>query len=162
MALVTTESLKADLETFEITCEDESVLDKMVELCICSRTQAEQMLNEWVAYSTTKGGLELTLENLEHFDHEFLNKRDKSRSSSRKDDSYNQTRDVHLLDLIKAKEEVENLLDSYSTPGKPSQKRALSTPEHPQSKRTTALLTSPGLLLSPANFSPRYYSATHT
>ncbi|KAK5600426.1 hypothetical protein CRENBAI_021723 [Crenichthys baileyi] len=155
MALVTTENLKAELETFEITCEDESVLDKMVELCICSRTQAEQMLNEWVAYSATKGGLELTLDNLENFDHEFLNKRNKSKSSSRKDDSYNRTRDIHSLqDLIKAEEEEDNLLDSYSTPGKGSQKRALSTPEHPQSKRTTALLTSPGLLLSPANFSP--------
>ncbi|MEQ2246295.1 hypothetical protein ILYODFUR_036945, partial [Ilyodon furcidens] len=156
MALVvTTESLKAELETFEITCEDESILDKMVELCICSRTQADQMLNEWVAYSTTKDGLELTLENLEHFDHEFLNKRNKSRSNSRRDESYNLTRDLHSLqDLIKAEEEEENLLDSYSTPGKLSQKRALSTPENPQSKRTTALLTSPGLLLSPANFSP--------
>lgn len=37
-----------------------------------------------------------------------------------------------------------------------SQKRALTTPEHPQSKRSTALLASPGLLLSPASFSPRY------
>lgn len=37
-----------------------------------------------------------------------------------------------------------------------SQKRALTTPEHPQSKRSAALLASPGLLLSPASFSPRY------
>lgn len=155
MALVTTESLKAELETFEITCEDESVLDKMVELCICSRKQAEQMLNEWVAYSTTKDGLKLTLENLEHFEHELLNKNKKSKSSSRKDDSYNRTRDIHSLqELIKAEEEEESLLDAYSTPGKGSQKRVLSTPEHPQSKRSAALLTSPGLLLSPANFSP--------
>ncbi|XP_015240127.1 PREDICTED: DNA polymerase alpha subunit B [Cyprinodon variegatus] len=155
MALVTTESLKAELETFEITCEDDSVLDKMVELCICSRTQAEQMLFEWVAYSTTKDGLKLTLDNLEHFEHEFLNKRNKSKSSSRKDDSYSRPIDINSLqDIIKEEEEEENLLDSYSTPGKGSQKRALSTPEHPQSKRSSALLTSPGLLLSPANFSP--------
>lgn len=37
-----------------------------------------------------------------------------------------------------------------------SQKRALTTPEHPQSKRSAAILASPGLLLSPASFSPRY------
>ncbi|XP_038142556.1 DNA polymerase alpha subunit B [Cyprinodon tularosa] len=155
MALVTTESLKAELETFEITCEDDCVLDKMVELCICSRTQAEQMLFEWVAYSTTKDGLKLTLDNLEHFEHEFLNKRNKSKSSSRKDDSYSRPIDINSLqDIIKEEEEEENLLDSYSTPGKGSQKRALSTPEHPQPKRSSALLTSPGLLLSPANFSP--------
>ncbi|XP_043982875.1 DNA polymerase alpha subunit B isoform X1 [Gambusia affinis] len=155
MALVTTDNLKAELETFEITCKDDSVLDKMVELCICNRIDTEQMLFEWLAYSTTKDGLELTLNNLEHFEHEFLNKKSKSKPSSWKDESYNRTRDIHSLEeLIKAEEEEEDLLDSYSTPGKSSQKRVLSTPEHPQSKRTTALLTSPGLLLSPANFSP--------
>lgn len=37
-----------------------------------------------------------------------------------------------------------------------SQKRALNTPENPHSKRSVALLVSPGLLLSPASFSPRY------
>lgn len=85
---------------------------------------------------------------------------------------------------IKAEEEEEDLLDAYATPGKvrhilylvnegttslcwlcsthallcpqSSQKRALTTPEHPQSKRSAALLASPGLLLSPASFSPRY------
>uniref|UniRef100_A0A671QU50 DNA polymerase alpha subunit B n=1 Tax=Sinocyclocheilus anshuiensis TaxID=1608454 RepID=A0A671QU50_9TELE len=35
-----------------------------------------------------------------------------------------------------------------------SQKRALTTPEHPQSKRGVARLPSPSLLLSPASFSP--------
>ncbi|KAM4733217.1 DNA polymerase alpha subunit B [Anableps anableps] len=152
MALVSTDSFKTELRTFEITCEDESVLDKLVELCFCNRTSADQMVCEWVAYSATKGGLDLTLENLEHFEHESLNKKNKSKSSSRKEESYNRTMDIHSLqDLIKAEEEEENLLDSYSTPGK---KRALSTPEHPQSKRASSLLTSPGLLLSPANFSP--------
>uniref|UniRef100_A0A671QTW9 DNA polymerase alpha subunit B n=1 Tax=Sinocyclocheilus anshuiensis TaxID=1608454 RepID=A0A671QTW9_9TELE len=46
------------------------------------------------------------------------------------------------------------MLDSYSTPAKGSQKRALTTPEHPQSKRGVARLPSPSLLLSPASFSP--------
>lgn len=46
------------------------------------------------------------------------------------------------------------MLDSYSTPAKGSQKRVLTTPEQPQSKRSAALLASPGLLLSPASFSP--------
>uniref|UniRef100_A0A8C5GTY1 DNA polymerase alpha subunit B n=1 Tax=Gouania willdenowi TaxID=441366 RepID=A0A8C5GTY1_GOUWI len=55
---------------------------------------------------------------------------------------------------IKAEEEEENLLDSYSSPPKGSQKRALTTPEHPQSKRSAALMSSPSLLLSPSSFSP--------
>uniref|UniRef100_A0A3Q2NSA9 DNA polymerase alpha subunit B n=1 Tax=Fundulus heteroclitus TaxID=8078 RepID=A0A3Q2NSA9_FUNHE len=155
MASVTAASLKQELETFEVTCEDDSALDKMVELCICNRTQTDDMVNEWVAYIATKGGLKLTLDNLERFEHEHLNKRNKSKSSFKRDDGYNRPRDIHTLqDIIKAEEEEENLLDTYVTPAKGSQKRALSTPEHPQSKRTLALLTSPGLLLSPTNFSP--------
>ncbi|KAF3693966.1 DNA polymerase alpha subunit B DNA polymerase alpha 70 kDa subunit [Channa argus] len=78
----------------------------VVEQCICNRMQADEMVGEWVAYSTTKDGLKLTIDTLEKFEHEV------------------------------------------------SQKRALTTPEHPHSKRSALLKTSPGLLLSPASFSP--------
>lgn len=154
MAAVRAEELRAELDMFDIPCEDDSVLDKMVEQCICNRIQSDEMVLEWVAYSTTKNGLKLTLDTLESFEHEVLNKKIKSKQSFKKEE-VNRTRDVNSLqDLIKAEEEEENLLDSYSTPGKGSQKRALTTPEHPQSKRSAALLASPGLLLSPASFSP--------
>uniref|UniRef100_A0A8C2X273 DNA polymerase alpha subunit B n=1 Tax=Cyclopterus lumpus TaxID=8103 RepID=A0A8C2X273_CYCLU len=133
MALVTGESLKAELGTFDIPYQDDSVLDKMVAQCICNRIQAVEMVHEWVAYSTTKNGVLLTTDTLDHFDHEVP---------------------ALLIPLIEAEEEEENLLDAYSTPAKGSQKRALTTPEHPHSKRSAALLSSPGLLLSPARFSP--------
>lgn len=141
---------------FDIDCQGDSVLDKMVEQCIINRIQADEIVLEWVAYSTTKNGLKLTMESLEQFEHEILNKKGKSKQSSRRDDTM-RTRDIHSIqELIKAEEEEENLLDSYSTPakGQRSQKRALTTPEQPQSKRSAALLASPGLLLSPASFSP--------
>ncbi|KAF7667628.1 hypothetical protein LDENG_00054650 [Lucifuga dentata] len=155
MALVTAESLSSELEMFDIACRDDSVLDKMVEQCICSRIQADEMVLEWVAYSTTKNGLKLTMDTLEQFEHEVLNKRNKSKPSFRREEPHNRTRDIHSLqDLIKAEEEEENLLDSYSTPAKGSQKRPLTTPEHPRSKRSAAVLASPGLLLSPSSFSP--------
>lgn len=155
MTLVTGESLQSELEVFDIACQDDSVLDKMVELCICNRIQADEMVLEWVAFSTTKKGLKLSLESLEQFEHEVLNKKKKSKANFRKEEGFNRTRDINSLqDLIKAEEEEENLLDAYCTPAKGSQKRALTTPEHPQSKRTAALLASPGLLLSPASFSP--------
>lgn len=155
MALVTAESLKSELDMFGIPCQDDSVLDKMVEQCICNRIQADDMVLEWVAYSSTKNALKLTMDTLEQFEHEVLSKKNKSKQSFRKEETHNRTRDIHSLqDLIKAEEEEENLLDSYSTPAKGSQKRALTTPEHPQSKRSVALLASPGLLLSPASFSP--------
>uniref|UniRef100_A0A3Q3GQT0 DNA polymerase alpha subunit B n=1 Tax=Labrus bergylta TaxID=56723 RepID=A0A3Q3GQT0_9LABR len=152
MALVTGESLQSELEVFDIPCKDDSVLDKMVEQCICNRMQADEIVLEWVAYSTTKNGLKLTTDTLEQFEHEVLNKKNKSKQSFRKEESHNRTRtSTHYMT---SEEEEENLLDAYSTPAKGSQKRALTTPEHPQSKRTAALMASPGLLLSPSSFSP--------
>ncbi|XP_030000709.1 DNA polymerase alpha subunit B isoform X3 [Sphaeramia orbicularis] len=155
MSSVTQESLKTELDMFGIDCDNEDVLDKMVEQCICNRVKVDEMVLEWVAYSTTKNGLKLTMQTLEQFEHEILSKRNKSKQSFKREETHNRTRDIHTLqDLIKAEEEEENLLDSYSTPAKGSQKRALTTPEHPHSKRSVALLSSPGLLLSPASFSP--------
>ncbi|XP_066499767.1 DNA polymerase alpha subunit B [Hoplias malabaricus] len=154
MADVNSEKLKCELQTFGIQYEDEAALDKMLEQCLCHRIKEEGIVNEWFAFSTTKGLSKLTVSNLEAFEHEVLNKKNKSKGSS-KGTKFNNTRDVHSIqDLIKAEEEEENLLDSYSTPAKGSQKRALTTPEHPQSKRSSARLPSPGLLLSPASFSP--------
>lgn len=155
MSLVTAESLKSELEMFDIACQNDSVLDKMVEQCICNRIQADEIVLEWVAYSTTKNGLKLTMETLEQFEHEILNRKSKSKQTSRREETLGRTRDIHSLqELIKAEEEEENLLDSYATPAKGSQKRVLTTPEQPQSKRSAVLLASPGLLLSPASFSP--------
>lgn len=154
MSLVTTESLKTELEMFDIACQNDSILDKMVEQCICNRIQADEIVLEWVAYSTTKNGLKLTVETLEQFEHEVLNKKGKSKQA-RRDETLGRTRDIHSLqELIKAEVEEEDLLNAYSTPAKGSQKRVLTTPEQPQSKRSAALLASPGLLLSPASFSP--------
>lgn len=155
MALVTAEELQSELDMFGIPCQDDSVLDKMVEQCICYRLQADEMLHQWVAYSSTKDGLRLSMDTLDQFEHEVLKRRNRSKQGFRKDESHNRTRDMHTIqDLIKVEEEEENLLDAYSTPAKGSQKRALTTPEHPHSKRSAALLASPGLLLSPASFSP--------
>ncbi|XP_046875577.1 DNA polymerase alpha subunit B [Hypomesus transpacificus] len=155
MATVSTESIKSDLDMFDCTWEDDSVLDKLLEQCICHRLQGEDIVAEWVAYGATKGQLKLTLDALDQFEHEVLNKRKKSKQLSKREDFFKGTRDINSLqDLIKAEEDEENLLDCYSTPAKGSQKRALTTPEHPKSKRSASLITSPGLLLSPASFSP--------
>uniref|UniRef100_A0AAY4E226 DNA polymerase alpha subunit B n=1 Tax=Denticeps clupeoides TaxID=299321 RepID=A0AAY4E226_9TELE len=155
MAPIEAEELKLELGTFDIACDDDTVLDKMLEQCMCHRLKGDELVCEWVAFSTTKGLLSLSLENLEQFEHEVLNKKNKfKQEKSKREDSYHRTRDItSIQELIKAEEDEENLLDSYSTPAKGSQKRALSTPENPQSKRSTARLTSPGLL-SPATFSP--------
>ncbi|XP_059918269.1 DNA polymerase alpha subunit B [Gadus macrocephalus] len=153
MSTINLETIKSELEMFGIDYDDEAILDKLLEQSICNRLQADQIMLEWVAFSVTKSGLKLNIDNLEQFEHEVLSKKNKLRQSSKKEEPHNVT--IHTLqDLIKEEEEQDNLLDSYSTPAKGSQKRSLSTPEHPKSKRSAALLASPGLLLSPASFSP--------
>uniref|UniRef100_A0A8C6KTA4 DNA polymerase alpha subunit B n=1 Tax=Nothobranchius furzeri TaxID=105023 RepID=A0A8C6KTA4_NOTFU len=137
MDQVTAESLKEEMEMFSVSYEDDAVLDKMVEQCICNRLEANEMVNEWVAFSSTKKGLKLTINTLQQFEHEVM-----------------KTLQDDFLIFSDSEEEEEDLLDSYSTPAKGSQKRALTTPEHPRSKRSAALLPSPSLLLSPASFSP--------
>uniref|UniRef100_A0A4W4FC41 DNA polymerase alpha subunit B n=1 Tax=Electrophorus electricus TaxID=8005 RepID=A0A4W4FC41_ELEEL len=139
MAAPTTEELKLELDTFDIACEDDAVLDKMLEQCLCHRIQAEDIVCEWVAFSTTKGLLKLTLNNLETFEYEV------SAMSG-----------LHCTRVQnQAEEEEEDLLDSYSTPAKVgSQKRALTTPEQPRSKRGGMWAPSPTQILSPASFSP--------
>nr|XP_057918755.1 DNA polymerase alpha subunit B isoform X2 [Doryrhamphus excisus] len=153
MSRVTAEDVKLELDMFGIACNDDSALDKIVEQCICSRIPADEWVLEWVAYSTTKNGVLLSVDTLDQFEHDVLNKRNKLKQSLKRDER-SRLRDVHTIqDIIKAEEEEDHLLDSYSTPAKASQKRALTTPENPQSKRSSAL-TSPGVLLSPSCFSP--------
>ncbi|XP_077079580.1 DNA polymerase alpha subunit B [Siphateles boraxobius] len=151
MASVTAEDIKSELDTFNIAFNNDTV-DKMLEQCLCHRLNGDEIVFEWFAFSASKNQLLLTLDNLDQFEHEILNKK-KSKSSS-KGSQLNKTRDINSIqELIRAEEEEENLLDSYSTPAKGSQKRALTTPEHPQSKRGVARLASPSLMLSPASFS---------
>uniref|UniRef100_A0A8C1NJ24 DNA polymerase alpha subunit B n=2 Tax=Cyprinus carpio TaxID=7962 RepID=A0A8C1NJ24_CYPCA len=152
MASVTAEDIKSELDTFNIAFNNDTV-DKLLEQCLCHRLGGEEIVCEWFAFSSSREQLPLTLENLDQFEHEILNKKKKPKGSS-KGIQFNKTRDINSIqELIRAEEEEESLLDSYSTPAKGSQKRALTTPEHPQSKRGVARLASPSLLLSPASFS---------
>ncbi|MBN3314012.1 DPOA2 polymerase, partial [Atractosteus spatula] len=163
MAAVTAESINTELKTFDLDCgEGSAVLDRLLEQCIHHRLQADTIVLEWVAFSTTKSGLTLSLENLDVFEHEVLNKRtSKSRPSlAKKDLRLDKPRDLHSLqEMIQAEEEDESLMDYYSTPAKGSQKRPLSTPENPRSKRSLPALPSPRALLSPASFSPSVASS---
>ncbi|TSO77743.1 DNA polymerase alpha subunit B [Bagarius yarrelli] len=74
MAVVTAEELKLELEIIK----------------------GQDIVYEWVAFSTTKGQLKLSLNNLETFEHEVLNKRQKTKGSSKNKFSTT-TRDVHSI-----------------------------------------------------------------
>ncbi|XP_069501075.1 DNA polymerase alpha subunit B isoform X2 [Ambystoma mexicanum] len=129
--------------------------ETVLELCVAHRLKEEKIANEWVAYSTSKG-LSLTLEHLNLLEHEVLNKKAaKARQKVMKREQHSGTRDIHSIqELLEVEVAEEDLLDSYGTPSKGSQKRNLSTPENPQSKRISLISKSPHLLFSPSSFSP--------
>uniref|UniRef100_A0A8D2JHW4 DNA polymerase alpha subunit B n=1 Tax=Varanus komodoensis TaxID=61221 RepID=A0A8D2JHW4_VARKO len=108
---------------------------------------------ELVAFAAQKRTVHLTAESLHIFEHEVLNKRG-SKPPPKKENRQSGIRDVippqELLDLG---EEDEDLLNDYMSPSRGSQKRAITTPENPHSKRTLSH-RSPRLAFSPSSFSP--------
>ncbi|XP_074087201.1 DNA polymerase alpha subunit B [Macrotis lagotis] len=150
------ERLAAELQMFGLDCE-EAAYEKLVELCPLYRQTEEELVAELVAFSSNAGKVYLTLENLSSFESEFLTKRiAKSRhSATKKDSGHTGTWDiVSIQELIEVEAKEETLLNSYATPSKGSQKRTISTPETPQSKRNVSAARSPHLLFSPSSFSP--------
>uniref|UniRef100_UPI00398EFD7F DNA polymerase alpha subunit B isoform X1 n=1 Tax=Pristiophorus japonicus TaxID=55135 RepID=UPI00398EFD7F len=153
----TVENIIAELDTFDVVVEDGSALEKLLEHCITYRLKEEDIVHEWFAFSTTRGGVGLTADNVGIFEHEILGKRaNKSRLPSARRNNRAPILDQNTLEeLVQAETEEENLLDSYATPAKAaSHKRALTTPENPQAKKVSTT-RSPRILFSPASFSPR-------
>ncbi|MGH0146766.1 UNVERIFIED_CONTAM: hypothetical protein FKN15_037577 [Acipenser sinensis] len=159
--------------------EEEDLLDSystpakvMLEQCITHRIQEDDVVLEWVAFSTTRGGLAVSMDNLHLFELEVLNKKvGKSRQTAvKKEHRVSNTRDFSMQEQYPFLQPLSHILaagigviqpSEYQTPcirqaipSQGSQKRALSTPENPQSKRILSVAPSPRLLLSPASFSP--------
>ncbi|MGH0169932.1 UNVERIFIED_CONTAM: hypothetical protein FKN15_057986 [Acipenser sinensis] len=67
MPVPTSKQLSEELSVFDIKCDDD-LLDKMLEQCITHRIQEDDVVLEWVAFSTTRGGLALSLDNLHLFE----------------------------------------------------------------------------------------------
>uniref|UniRef100_K7FUT6 DNA polymerase alpha subunit B n=1 Tax=Pelodiscus sinensis TaxID=13735 RepID=K7FUT6_PELSI len=126
----------------------------VVELCTTHRLAQSDLANELVAFATTKeDGSLLTVEFLNVFEHEVLNKK-VNKVNQKKDNRYSGIKNINTIqELIDADEEEEDILDAYTTPSKGSQKRNVTTPETPRSKRTLST-RSPYLLFSPNSFSP--------
>ncbi|XP_057584542.1 DNA polymerase alpha subunit B isoform X2 [Hippopotamus amphibius kiboko] len=151
---VSAQLLVEELEIFGLECE-EALIEKLVELCILYGQNEEGMAGELIAFCTSTHKDCLTSETLNSFEHEFLSKRlSKARHSASTDTGHAGARDiVSIQELIEVEEEEETLLNSYTTPSKGSQKRAITTPETPLTKRSVSS-RSPHQLLSPSSFSP--------
>ncbi|XP_067831633.1 DNA polymerase alpha subunit B [Heptranchias perlo] len=146
----------SELDTFDVVVEDDSALEKLLECCITYRLKEEDIVHEWFAFSTTRGGISLNTDNVDIFEHENLSKKaNKTRPQAVRRSNRAPIQDSTTLEeLVQAETEEENLLDSYATPAKAaSQKRALTTPENPQAKKVSTS-RSPRILFSPASFSP--------
>ncbi|KAF5928180.1 hypothetical protein HPG69_018417 [Diceros bicornis minor] len=152
---VSAEHLLEELQIFGLDCE-EALIEKLVELCILYGQNEEGMVGELIAFCTSTNKAGLTSETLNCFEHEFLSKRlSKARHSACRDSGHAGARDiVSIQELIEVEEEEETLLNSYTTPSKGSQKRAVITPESSLTKRSVST-RSPHQLLSPSSFSPR-------
>ncbi|XP_006771659.1 PREDICTED: DNA polymerase alpha subunit B isoform X2 [Myotis davidii] len=151
---VSVQQLTKELEIFGVDCE-ESVTERLAELCARYEQNEEEMVGEFVAFLTSTQKDCLSSETVDSFEREFLNKRlSKAQHSASKDSGHAGARDiVSIQELIEVEEEDETLLNSYTTPSKGSQKRAVTTPETPLTKRRVSA-RSPQVLLSPSSFSP--------
>uniref|UniRef100_A0A8D1AQW0 DNA polymerase alpha subunit B n=1 Tax=Sus scrofa TaxID=9823 RepID=A0A8D1AQW0_PIG len=151
---VSAQLLREELQIFGLECED-ALIDKLAELCILYGQNEEGMVGELIAFCTSTHKDGLTSEILNSFEHEFLSRRwSKARPSASKDSGHAGARDiVSIQELIEVEEEEETLLNAYTTPSKGSQKRAITTPETPLTKRSVSA-RSPHQLLSPSSFSP--------
>ncbi|XP_060032077.1 DNA polymerase alpha subunit B [Erinaceus europaeus] len=153
---VSAERLLEELQIFGLDCE-EALSEKLVELCALSGQDEEGLVSELVAFCTSKQKVSLTAEILGSFEYELLSKRTsrtKAGHGASRDGGHAGARDiVSIQELIEVEEEEENLLNAYTTPSKGSQKRAVTTPETPLTKRRVST-RSPHQLLSPSSFSP--------
>ncbi|XP_004618469.2 DNA polymerase alpha subunit B [Sorex araneus] len=152
--IVSSQHLAEELQLFGLDC-DEALVEKLVDLCVQYEQSEEGMVGELIAFCTSKQKMGLTSETLTSFEHEFLSKRlSRARHNAYKDSGHAGARDiVSIQELIEVEEEEETLLNAYTTPSKGSQKRAITTPETPLTKRRASAL-SPHQLLSPSSFSP--------
>lgn len=151
---VSTQQLAEELQIFGLDCED-VLIEKLAELCILYGKNEEGVVGELIAFCTSTGKASLTSEILKTFEHEILSKRlSKTWPGATKDSGHAGARDIiSIQELIEVEEEEEILLNSYTTPSKGSQKRAITTPETPRTKRSVSV-PSPHQLLSPSSFSP--------
>lgn len=147
---VSAQRLVEELQIFDVECEA-ALTEKLVELCLLYGQNEEGMVAELIAFCTRTGKVGLTPDILNSFEHECLSKKS---ARAPRDGGHAGARDiVSIQELIEVEEEEESLLDSYTTPSKGSQKRAITTPETPLTKRTVST-RSPHQLLSPSSFSP--------
>ncbi|XP_060550358.1 DNA polymerase alpha subunit B isoform X1 [Pantherophis guttatus] len=151
------DAVVADLKVFGLDFAEEedqdAIAEKLEEICMTGWVSKSELGNELVAFAMRKEVLLLTLENLLAFEHEMVSKKT-TKPSRKKEDRWSSMGDIgSVQESMEVDQEEEELLDTYASPSKCTQKRAITTPENPCSKRTLSG-RSPRLNFSPNSFSP--------
>lgn len=91
---VSTQQLAEELQIFGLDYED-SLLEKLAELCVLYRQTEDGMVSELIAFCTSAGKTCLTVDILNFFEYEVLNKKlSKAWHSASKDSGHAGTRDI--------------------------------------------------------------------
>ncbi|XP_002731400.1 DNA polymerase alpha subunit B-like [Saccoglossus kowalevskii] len=156
-AAVSGEDLSEDFATFDIELTDPDVVDKLKELCMLHRLESSSLVDEWVAFSHTHQNINMTMDTIELFERERLNKKShKNKTPVFKRERNKHAYDINTIDQLIDNDEANDLLNAYCTPStKGKNKRLHTTPENIQNKRLTGLSGSPAM----APFSPKSLSS---
>ncbi|XP_046848130.1 LOW QUALITY PROTEIN: DNA polymerase alpha subunit B-like [Xenia sp. Carnegie-2017] len=160
MATITKKDLTDELAEFDITVDDEAVLEKLKMICYKYKLSAEVVVNEWVAFSANS--IELSLKSLDDFDSKLAC--DRKNKPEKFEDKSVKTYNKDNIDTLMP--EDLSILQMYQTPEHMiSNKRFRTTPESKNKmihtkfgQRTPAI--SPASLPTPISSTPakRYES----
>ncbi|CAG5132200.1 unnamed protein product, partial [Candidula unifasciata] len=155
MANVSIQELSDELDIFGTDIDEEELL-KLQSLCSSYCVDANSMVNQWMAFSTSRR-MELNMENLHIFDREWLPKKLQASQAKTPQPKRVKVFDKDTIDIL-LEDQIE-VLGSYATPDAKSQiaKRQLTPENLNNSKRFIGATRSP---LINAAFSPVVASPT--
>lgn len=156
--------LKEEFETFSIAISRSDVMDKLIQVCRMYRLNAESMVEEWVAFCSTKklDKKRVTIDMLDHLDRERLSKSSNKPVSKPSTVTSSAARIFTIADydeLLEAQVELQSdVIDAYASPNhKAASKKRQHTPESAVNKRgvgrSPVSFFSPGSQNSPSAFS---------
>ncbi|BFZ07624.1 hypothetical protein BsWGS_10663 [Bradybaena similaris] len=155
MASVSIQELSDELDIFGAEIEEDQLL-KLQSLCSSYCVDANSMVNQWMAFSTSRK-MELNMDNLHIFDREWLPK--KLQSSLSKTPQQKRVKVFNKDTIDSVLEDQIEILGSYATPDAKNQiaKRQLTPENMNNSKRFVGSTRSPSVN---ATFSPVVASPT--
>ncbi|XP_071961959.1 DNA polymerase alpha subunit B-like [Antedon mediterranea] len=146
---VAKEDLIEEFDIFDVSVDNEDIIDKLQYICLLYRRKAEQIVEEWIAYSSTSS-LTMSLEALDQLEEQLASKMRTSKGEMNdvKPIIYNADTIQEIMDT----DVGDDLFTAYATP-KDSKKRLQRTPDPVVNKRFSSVNRTP-VIMSPSIMSP--------